>query len=271
MAEDKEIFKQTRVFFLVIFSVSFLLLFINFVGIKRDFGAFLVNPVNEAAFTSAESVLDVFTVFDQMRSLREEYYDLKEEFLILKAQSDKVTLLVEENALLKKQIGLEEEQENLVLAEVLYEKTDWRMENLLLNKGSEDGIERGDLVVLGDTFIGIIVETTSQTSKVRLPTSRASSLKVMILEQDADDEIADFLNGIALGYSNMVRVENVGLIRDLEIGDPIIINDPKVGEYLYLGEVYSVGEDPTLTLQVADVKLPVDYQSLKYVFVRKDL
>jgi rod shape-determining protein MreC len=269
MAEEKEIFKKTRIFFFILFFVSLLLLAINFSGIKRDFVVFLVNPLNEAAFNSSGSVVDVFTVFSQMRSLREDYYILKEELLILKTQEEKSALLVEENALLRRQIGLDEEQEDLVLAEVLYEKTDWRMENLLLNKGSEDGIGRGDIAVLGDIFIGTVVETTPKTSKVRLPTSRASSLKVMILEQDAEEEMANFLNGIALGYSNKVSVENIELVRDLQVGDPVIINDPKIGEYLYLGKIYSLGEDPTLTFKAVDIKLPVDYQSLKYIFVRK--
>ncbi len=269
MADDKEIFKRSRFFFSVLFVLSFVLVFSNVLNLRSNYPVFLINPIHDLAFRSAESVNNFFSVFGEMNTLRGEYYDLKEEYLVLKGESKSIPLLYQENAILKEQLSVEEEQEDLLLAQILHQDMDSRMETLVLNKGEEDGVRVGDVAVIGDIYVGIVIEATPKTSKVRLPTSRANSLKVMILiDEENGDYDSAFSNGMAVGYANRVRIDNVELDDNLQEGDAIFINDPKVGGFLYLGDVLALDDDPTKTSQSGDVRLPVNYQGLKFVFIK---
>lgn len=277
MFNEKDFLKNSKTFFLVLVFFSLFFLFLNIFSISKgvlEFGAFLTKPLDNAALSSSNSVKNFLGVFDEVKTLRGEYFDLQEQYLKLQAEENLISLLYEENLTLKKQLGVQEVQQELILAEVLFQDWALRNESLLINKGQEDGVNQGDIVSIGSLYIGIVSDVYDFTSKVRLPTSRASSLKVMILTDEVDfEEIAfepqDYLSGVAIGYSNILKVENIETNGDLQEGFTIVLNDEKVGTHLYLGNVNIIEKDPTATLQTCSVKLPVDYANLKYVFVRK--
>jgi cell shape-determining protein MreC len=277
MFDEKGFLKNSKSFFLLLIFFSVFLLFFNFLGIQKktvDSITFLTGPVDSAASASSESVKNFFGVFGEVRTLRSEYYDLQEEYLELKAEKNMMSLLKEENLTLKEQLNLENEQENLILAEVLFQDLALRDESLLINKGSRDGLSEGDIALIGRMYVGIVIEVHGNTSKVRLPTSRASSLKVMIF--DNNDEFGseffepkNFLSGVAIGQANVLKIENIETRGNLEEGYTILTNDQKIGTYLYLGNVLTIDEDPTATLRGCSVELPIDYSNLKRIFVRK--
>ncbi len=261
--EEKKFFEKTRSFFYLLLFTTLIFFSSNFFSFSRDTGMLIINPINDVAFSSSESFKDFFTVFGNIHALKEDYHELQKKYLVLTSELKTLELLKEENAVLQEQLGIKEEDDELIFSRVLYQDIEFRSENLLLNKGEDDGVEKGDVVVFGNIYVGLIVETTSKTSKVRLPTSRASSIKVMILQEDS------FLNGLALGYSNSIKIENIDVTGDLEDGYEIFINDPKIREQLYLGSVNSIGEDSTNPLRSCGVELPLRYTDLKFVFVKK--
>ncbi len=272
MFDNKEFFKNSKNFFLTLFILSFLFLFFNILNIQQNVSetlAFLARPVNSVALTSSSSVKGFVSVFGQVKTLRSEYYDLKEDHLNLKADKNLISVLKEENYLLKKQLGVLEDEEDFILAEVLFQDWSLRNESLLINKGSEHGVKEGDVVVLGNMYIGIVNHVESFSSKVRLPTSKGNSLKVMIVGSEVEDEIQSSLSGIAVGHSNVLKVENIEMQGELEKGFVVLVNDEKVGKQLFLGNVTSIEDDPTATFRSCSVNLPVEYTDLKRVFVRK--
>ena len=277
MFDEKGVFQNSRSFFVLLVGLSVSLLFLNILGVKKnilEIGTFLIKPVQQSSVSSSDAFKGFFGVFGEVNTLRSEYYDLQEKYLKLESESNLLSVLQEENLSLKKQLGVKVDGGELIMAEVLFQDLDLRNESMLINKGFKDGVLQGDIVVIGKMYIGIITDSYDFTSKVRLPTSRASSLKVMIIDQEEELDLNTFvprnyLSGIAVGYSNTLKVENIQIQGDLKEGYPILINDQKVGDYLYLGNVLVIDEDPTLTLRSCSVKLPVDYSNLKYVFVRK--
>ncbi len=277
MFTEKGFFDNSKKFFLLLASCSLFLFFFNFFGIQKTVAesvGFLAEPISSAAFVSNKSVKNFLGVFGEVRSLRGEYYDLQEEYLKLKAESSLIPLLKEENFTLREQLNVESKEQDLILAEVLFQDWALRSESLVINKGREDGLKEGDVVLIGNMYVGLLSEVYEKTSKVRLPTSRASSLKVMIIDDEEDFgtdsfEPQSFLSGVAIGRSNVLSVENIETRGNLEEGDIILTNDTKVGTYLYIGDVLTVDEDPTATSRTCTVQLPIDYADLKRVFVRK--
>ena len=277
MFKEKDFFDNSKKFFLLLASCTLILLFLNFFAIQKtvaDSIDFLVEPVSSAAFVSSKSLKEFLGVFGEVNTLRGEYYDLKEEYLKLKAESSFLPVLKEENLTLKEQLNIEFVEKDLILAEVLFQDWALRSESLIINMGREDGLNEGDVVLVGNMYVGLLIEVYENTSKVRLPTSRASSLKVMIINQDENLNLSSFepqsfLSGVAVGRSNVLSVENIEIRGNIEKGDTILINDAKVGTYLYLGDVLTVEEDPTATSRTCTVQLPIDYSNLKRVFIKK--
>ncbi len=277
MFKEKDFFDNSKKFFLLLASCTLILLFLNFFAIQKtvaDSIDFLVEPVSSAAFVSSKSLKEFLGVFGEVNTLRGEYYDLKEEYLKLKAESSFLPVLKEENLTLKEQLNVEFVEKDLILAEVLFQDWALRSESLIINMGREDGLNEGDVVLVGNMYVGLLIEVYENTSKVRLPTSRASSLKVMIINQDENLNLSSFepqsfLSGVAVGRSNVLSVENIEIRGNIEKGDTILINDAKVGTYLYLGDVLTVEEDPTATSRTCTVQLPIDYSNLKRVFIKK--
>ncbi len=270
MSEEKDILKEKKNSFGGILIILVVLLVLNFFNFDKGVFADIVNPINRAAIQSSESAKDFVYVFSRLENLKQDYYQLKEDYLILKARDEKISLIYEENEALKKQLEVVEESEELMKSKVLYQSTGARMENLLISSGKNDGVKEGDIVVIGDVYIGYITEVSENTAQVRLPTSRGSRLKVMILEDDSVDEKPGYLNGIAKGYVNFVRVENIDPVGDLEVGNSVFTNDPKIGEYLYIGEVSEIGDDPAEAFNSCVLELPISYTRLNYVFVKED-
>ncbi len=276
MFDEKGFLQNSKNFFIISILVCGILLFSNVLEFKKnilEIGTFFVYPIQNSSYFSSNSLKDFFGVFSEIKTLRSDYYELEEDYLRLKSESGLFYVLEEENMTLKKELGFEIEKEKLVMAEVLFQDLDLRNESLIINKGLKDGVFQGDIVVIGDLYIGIITEVYDFTSKVRLPTSRASSLKVMIVNQEHEDWATfsprDYLSGIAVGYTNTLKIENIEIQGDLREGYFILINDAKVGTYLYLGEVLHIDDDPTLALRSCTVGLPIDYANLKYVFIRR--
>ena len=277
MFDEKEMFKNPKHFFILLISFSVFFLVINFFSFQEHIlkaGSIFIKPMQEFSFDSSESMKDFFGVFREIKVLRNDYFDLQEAYLKLEAKSDPISALFEENATLRKQLGFDSEKREIVLAEILYQDLNLRNESMLVNKGSKDGLQEGDIVSIGNLYIGLLATVQENTSKVRLATSRASSLKVMILDANVDSENKDFLpqaylTGVAIGYSNSIRIENIDAHGTLNEGDSVLINDEKVGKYFYLGNVSSIDQDPTASYRSCSVKLPVEYTSLKYVFVER--
>ena len=277
MSEDKFFSKNSKRFSTFLLLCLFFIISFNFLGIKKnseEFLFFLVKPVDSAAYSSSQSVKNFFQVFEEVRTLRSEYYELQEKYLDLKSRNNLLSLLEEENSMLRKQLNFENDNIDLILAEVLFQDLTLKNESLLINKGRNDGVEWGDLALVGNTYIGIVSEVYDYTSKIRLPISRASSLKVMILDSEFDFEKESFqpkesLSGVAYGQANTLMVGNIEMLGDLNEGDIILTNDERVGDHLFLGNVLSIDEDPTATLRSCSVEIPIEYSNLKQVFIKK--
>jgi cell shape-determining protein MreC len=177
--------------------------------------------------------------------------------------------LKEENEALKKQIALGNVEQKYVLAKVLSP----RENNLMrINKGKNEGIAIGDVVVLGNMYIGLVVEVDEKGSLVRLPSNRGSSLEAIVIEGDIEsarnmDCVTILTKGVVEGAPDGIKIENMSMNAPLKNGDTVVINDTRVGEYLVLGNLVGLSENPAATSRTGYVSPIFDYDRLMTVFV----
>lgn len=98
--------------------------------------------------------------------------------------------LLEERQKVEKLSGLRDrtvwQGVNFVLADVITASVDGLHGELIVNRGAEDGLVKGQFVMSDDSIVGIVVEVGARTSRIRLITDPASKIAVKMEGLDAD-------------------------------------------------------------------------------------
>ena len=124
----------------------------------------------------------------------------------------KLNLLEKDNIRLRKILSLQESSTNNISAAVISRKTGSWWRQIILNKGSKDGVEIGSTVVGPGGLLGRVNNTTLFTSSVTLITSPESKLGVWL------DRIQ--INGLLVGlgddYPSLILYSKNA---DVKVGD----------------------------------------------------
>jgi len=176
----------------ILFSIFLFLIFVRITkgSIYKDFYYFISKP-----FWPGESQKELI-----LKSLNQEY-------LI------KLNLLKKDNIRLRKILNLQETSDNdAILAAVISRKTGSWWRQIILNKGSKDGVQIGSIVVGPGGLLGRVNNTSLFTSSVTLITSPESKLGVWV------DRIQ--INGLLVGlgddYPSLILYSKDA---DIKVGD----------------------------------------------------
>jgi cell shape-determining protein MreC len=253
---------------IIMFFFSILLLFLNGIGWFDGFKlgiSYILGPINTTSSKVALNTKNFFSTLINISDFREEYNQMKLDIAQYEIDNLQYELLEIENQDLKKQLDLLNNEYSYLQTEVLnHIETDY----LIINTGAKDDVSKGDVAVLGDSYIGILIDVGQYTSKVRLPISKSSFLEAYILSREDEENRKILSRAVVNGSSDGIRVENIGMNSGVENGDIVVINDSKVGENLILGTVVGLSEDPATTTRTGYVSSIVDYYDLINVFVR---
>jgi len=254
----------------IIFSVGLLILdSLGALFFLRSGISFVMDPVAYHGSYVGSEVKGYFETIGRLNEFRREYSELSMKVYEQEVASAFYSTLKEENEALKKQIALGDAEQKYVLAKVLSP----RENNLMrINKGKDEGIAIGDVVVLGNMYIGLVVEVDEKGSLVRLPSNRGSSLEAIVIEGDIEsvrnmDGVTILTKGVVEGAPDGIKIENMSMNASLKNGDTVVINDTRVGEYLVLGNLVGLSENPAATSRTGYVSPIFDYDRLMTVFV----
>lgn len=266
--EDKKKDKKSWLSIPIILLLSILLLFLNSLGTLKGVKSavsYVLGPIYTTSSNLAISLRDFFSTVVNISDFREEYNEMKLQIAEYEADNLEYQLLLDENSDLKGQLDLGNRDDKYIFAKVL---DHIESEYLIVNQGSREGIEKGDIAVIGNTFLGIVIESGQYTSKIRLPISKSNFLEAYILSSDEEDSQRILSRAVINGSSDGIRIENIGMNSGVENGDTVVVNDSKVGENLIVGTVVGLSEDPATTTKTGYVSPAVDYYDLTNLFIR---
>lgn len=237
-------------------------------GIRNGL-SFAFEPASFQANKAGIQVKEYFQTFVNLGNFRKEFNDMKIASYEKESQYANYLILKNENEALRKQIALGNTEAKYVMASVL---RDGNVDSLLLDQGSEVGIQQGDIVSLGNVFVGIVSEVDLKGSTVRLPSDENSHLEVVILKSGQENATKTNIlsSGVIGGSSEGIKVENISMNSDVADGDVVYINDSKVGGFFALGYVVALSSNPASTYKTAFVSPILDYDNLMQVFVRAE-
>jgi cell shape-determining protein MreC len=252
------------------FLISIIILFLNSLGWLNGIKlatSYILDPIYVTSSNLAGGVERFFTTLVSISDFRSEYNEMKLQIAEYEVDNLAYQTLENENLDLKTQLELGNKEYKYIQGKVL---NHIQKDYIIINTGTRDGVNKGDIAVLGESLLGIIIEVNQYTSKVRLPISKSNFLEGYVLSSEEEVDQRVLSRAVISGSSDGIRIENIGMNSGVENGDIVIVNDSKVGENLILGTVVGLSEDPATTTRNGYVSPAVDYYDLVNVFVRID-
>ncbi len=169
---------------------------------------FLANLPNEVAAWADNNIVSRNDLINENRRL-------KDELLILKAQNQRLIGLESENARLRSLLGSSRTlRGKRVIAEVLNIDSSMFANELLLNKGSFDGVFVGQPVVDAEGIMGQVVEVSTSTSRMILLNDQKHAIPVRIDRNG--------VRAIAQGNGRMLYLRHLPNTIDIKEGDILL-------------------------------------------------
>ncbi|MFH1547281.1 MAG: rod shape-determining protein MreC [bacterium] len=247
-------------------AISLFFLLINGLGafgFLYDWGNYISEPINYGIGQFTDGVRNTISTILEISTLREKNSTLITENEMLLSQLEEDSELKLQNEILLAQLQSEPTKNmTLLLARILGIDLKGVSEHVVIDLGSDDGIEVGDAVVIGDILVGEVRDVYKSTSRVRLVTNRNSNIVVLDRNTRAKGLVRGSLEGLVM--EEILENENVNT------GDVIIVWSDSYPTNLIIGTVDSVEEDQTSSTKKAILSPGVSLENLNYVFVVKD-
>jgi cell shape-determining protein MreC len=235
------------------------------------------RPVFTYGGSVGQKIRSLQAYFISKNSLYNENLELKskiERDLGDRANYDSV---VSENLSLKEILNRKGENRNLILASILAKPNQSVYDTLVIDIGTNHGIEVGNKVfALGNIPIGHVAEVAPGSSKVVLFSSSGETTQVVVMGKpeispETSEALPNSIGNISLeiigrGGGNFEMI----LPRDAKLtkGDQVVL--PGINPYV-VGIVETIISDPRDSFQKALLIAPVNIQNLKFVEVEKNL
>ena len=227
----------------ILFSIFLFLIFVRITkgSIYKDFYYFISKPFWPGKFQK-ELILE----------------SLNQEYLI------KLNLLKKDNARLRETLNLQESSNSdNILAAVISRKTGSWWRQIILNKGSKDGVEIGSIVMGPGGLLGRVKSTSFFTSSVILLTSPESKVGVWM------DRIQ--INGLLIGSGDdSPKLVLYSKDAEVKVGD-FVSSSPAstlLPPNIPIGIVQSI-EKPFQAKQTAKISLLAKPQAIDWVQIFK--
>ena len=246
---------------LVVITVSFI--GSGFTENMREGALDFFEPVQGKVFSFFNPIAMFFSSIGDYIGLRQKYFELEEENIILReAYAQDISLKVENDALRRLlELDIRRDHDMIVVKVIGYYSNSWQSE-IMLSAGTNDGVQEGMGVVGNSGLAGIIISAGNNSSRVRLISDTHSSLGVRILSSRK-------LGLIEGSQDGAVNLKYISIDEEIYKGDIIVTSE--YGQYLppdiLIGRVKSIADIAGEPYREIIVEPFEDLKSLEYLMV----
>jgi rod shape-determining protein MreC len=226
-----------------------------------------IAPVQKVIIDTKKGIDDILSYFSDNKRLRNENEELKRKLAMLEEKS--YTLLDQkmENDRLYDLLEYKNENANnyeFALAKIIGRDPGNWYKTIIINRGSDEGIQKDMAVVTHNGLVGIIISTTTNTAEVLLIIDTESAVGARILENRATPGIA-----VGTGKSDYLQMIHLPHDAPLEIGQTIVSSGlgKLYPEGIRIGSVAEITLEPNGLIKTALLEPLVDFNRLEEVFV----
>ena len=275
---NKKIDKRYLFIFAVIAIAIVLTVLAASLNKERD-----LNPIEKALKDMGTVVIKVVStpfnfVHDKIDEMVEKN-DIYEKYKEIKNKEEQIDSVIAQNDNLKDEIGKLKETLNLntILSDKVYmnatvvtRNIDYWYNEITIDKGSKNGIEKGMAVVVPKGLIGQITKVSNYTSTVKLLSNENMSDKISVKIKVGDD----YVYGLISAYDAKTNTYTVeGISENVKIEKDADVVTTGMGTIfpsgLIVGKVKEVTTDNFDLSKVVEVKSSVDFNDIDYVTVLK--
>lgn len=252
--------------FYIILIVIFLLLghYLGFLRPLENFAGRVFGGAMSAGYSWGRDFFSFFDRFQNNAALLEENKNLKEKISGLESEIVSLKDVLRQKDIVDEQLSfLKQKRLNAVLARVVTRGTENNANQIIINKGSRDGIKNGFVVLSKDgAVVGRVVKTEDTFAQV-----------LFLIDSNVEIGAADsngVLLGVVKGNSDLsLRLNYVLKEKKLAKGDIVVTSGEKdlVPAGLLIGEVETVFEDEREIFKSARLTQAADFQSAEIVSV----
>jgi len=214
-----------------------------------------------AAVTGTTSRL--WANYVDLRRVRGENLRLQEEMAALREEGRRLAEAGLENSRLRRLLDLPAGREfDLVAAQVIAKDTTNWFKTIMINKGSEAGVQRSLPVIATEGLVGRVVEVMPWTAKVQLLTDPVSSVGALLQEQRGTGLVTGDLGQTA-------TVKYLPLMAEVRVGD-VVLTSGMGGVFpkgILIGTVTASHRKSGALFQEAAIQPSVDFGRLEEVLV----
>lgn len=280
MARKKKNNIQLRYVLIIILIIAILVIAILSYVLKGDKQSNKLESIVKDVVVEIQKI--VFFPFRFVINSVDNYLELKDiqkENVILKENIDELESLKAINTELEKEIEELKEELNIdyvltdyeyLNATVVNRNTNFWYNTLTIDKGKNNGIDYGMVVINSAGLIGKVINVTQFTSDIRLITTADTNNKISVTITNGDSKITGLINGYSY-ETNSIYVEGVSNTQDVRVGD-MVYTSGLGGVFpsgILVGKVDSITTDSFGLAKVINVKPSVSFDDINYVTVLK--
>lgn len=257
-------------FKLIIFGLLaiFLLIIFHYVSLFSPIEGYIIkflSPIQEKTYSLVVGIKEFNNNWINKRDLITENEILEQKIKELKVDRSRVNSLESENKLLKDELRFVKEAKlNTVTAKIITGVSDALSKSVIINRGSDNGIEEGMAVVSGDgIMVGKIYEVYSDHSKVLLLTDNKSRVAATIQNLDKTTGLVEGQFGLSFSMTNIPQDQ------EIKEGDLIVSSglEGKIPKDLLIAEVDSISQIESEIFKTALLSPIIQLDDLSYVLV----
>ena len=226
------------------------------------------SPLQHAISSLSDKVGNFFGTFTNYEQLQRENAELIQQIEELSIANTDLQEAMLENIRLKQMLEFKDTTRNqytLAAAEVIAENNNNLQHTIVLDKGSEDGIQNNMVVINHLGLIGRVVNVLSSSCEVVLITDRQSAVGSRIWETR---ETLGVVEGMG-SESSYLRLIHMPHDADIEIGDKVISSglDGIFTEGIPIGTVVEIADEVGGLTKQATIEPYVNFYRLEEVFI----
>ena len=273
---SNKLVRRRAIIFTVLLAVSFVLMAISSSPIILDLQkgvAYAFSPVQGVLEDTAGGAASILRTIAEIDTLRQENASLDDENVRLRIENARLEETQRENdlltGLLQLQAGLD--HKTVAASVVAREPAEFRRA-VTLDRGSDQGIEQGDVVIgAGGALVGRVVEVGPNFSNVTLLTDGSSTVIGQLVSNAATGEVV----GDLAGALNMTKIDSAVPV---QIGDEVVTAGIELAggirspypKGLLIGQVIDVRRDANDVVQTAFLEPAAGLDRLEYLLVITD-
>ena len=177
----------------------------------------LLYPIQRAALLPRDAAYAISEYFSSLSSMQEAVKELQTERITNAQTLQQSQVLASENAHLRKLLGVRETvQAKSVVADILYDARDVFTRKIVLNRGTQEGVERGQPVIDENGVIGQVTRAFPMTSEVTLLTDKDQAIPVQVLRNGLRTVV------YGRGQSGFLDMRSLSANADIQVGDLVV-------------------------------------------------